>query len=539
MRKSQANQRTFHLRDENLADVHAFAQELLTRKDVSAEKASKSLLILEALMQALLDWGLDEDTSVQISGTDRLGDFRIEVKFEGEIFTPNEADDSIEGRVLAAHNDKIDYGYHSGYNIITVTAKRSNRTSMFACAIAILLAVAVYLPLGVTLDTNVQRDLLDNYVFPLEQLYGNAMLMVGAPMTFFSLLKNLTDTYVVSRTDSGMRKLQLRTLGTSVLAIVMALVSFPILSGMLAGFGGTATEFGGSLDRSFADIVTSLMPPSIFEPFAAISPIPLIGVALLFTYALCSAGKYFDALRQAMMACYTLFSRMLHAIIAALPVFCFFAVLDGLLESGMFAFIEILVYFATFYAISLLLFATYAIRLRAHGIKVVPFVRKLGPLLRENVKIGSAIDAAPYNIRYCTKVYKMKRSLLERIMPVLAEINLDGNCFILTFFTLMFIFVTSTPVTWLSLITLAALIIFLSLGAPNQPGSILIGSLIITMYLNSFEVIAMAIVAEALFGSAQNLINVIGDIVMAAIDNHKAAKQQAEQGQSAAEPTRG
>ena len=59
----------------------------------------------------------------------------------------------------------------------------------------------------------------------------------------------------------------------------------------------------------------------------------------------------------------------------------------------------------------------------------------------------------------------------------------------------------------------------LSLGAPNQPGSILIGTLIVTMYLNSYDMLCAAICSEAFLGSAQNIVNVIGDIVAAAIED--------------------
>ena len=169
----------------------------------------------------------------------------------------------------------------------------------------------------------------------------------------------------------------------------------------------------------------------------------------------------------------------------------------------------------------LVLFVSYAVRLRAHGIKVIPFMRKLGPLLRENASIGSAIDATPYNIRYCVKTFKMKRAMLERNLPVLAEINLDGNCFILMMFTLTFVFISGMEVPLLNFIGLGLLVLFLSFGAPNQPGSILIGTLIILMYFKSIDLLCAAIYSEAFLGIAQNLINVIGDIVMVAIEDSK------------------
>ena len=200
-------------------------------------------------------------------------------------------------------------------------------------------------------------------------------------------------------------------------------------------------------------IVTSSVPPSIFEPFEAISPVPLMLIALLVTYALCSAGKHFDALRQAMEACYTLFSRMLHVVVAALPVFCFLAFVDVLICDDFWGIPFILGIVAVISVSLLLLFATYAVRLKVHGVKVIPFVRKLVPLIRENFKIGSSIDAAPYNVRYC-------------------------------------------------------------------------GALIVTMYLQSLDVICAAIYCEAFMGSVQNIVNVIGDIVMAAIDENASTDNQ-------------
>ncbi len=523
MSKAKENQHVFRLREDSLGDICLFVEGLLTRRDVSDEAAKDTLIVFEALVQKLVDWGLDEDADLQITGVDRLGDFRIKVGFEGKLFVrEDDGGFSIEDRLLDAYDDRIEYSYHSGYNMISISVSRSSRTTMFACMVATLLAVIVYLPLSSLVDADGQLDLLNNYVFPLETMYGNALLMIGAPMTFFSLLKNMTDTYVVSQRSSGIRQLSLRTLATSAFAILLAVVASSVISAFfLSSLGGTSSEYGGSLNRTFADVVTSLIPPSIFEPFEAISPIPLIAVALLCTYALCSAGKYFSALREAMMACYTLFSRMLHVVIAILPVFCFLAIMDVLLDAGLEGAAVDLIFILAIYLGAMLLPITYAIRLRVHGIKVIPFVRKLGPLLRENLSIGSAIDAASYNIRYCAKYLKMNREMLERNIPVLAETNLDGNCFILMALTLMFAFLTSTDLSWYSYIALAALVLFLSYGAPNQPGSILIGTLIITMYLNSFEVVCLAIFSEAFLGSAQNLINVIGDIVLVAIEDSK------------------
>ena len=93
--------------------------------------------------------------------------------------------------------------------------------------------------------------------------------------------------------------------------------------------------------------------------------------------------------------------------------------------------------------------------------------------------------------------------------------------------SMSFIFLLGIEISWLQIVGIAFLILFLSVGAPNQPGSIMIGILIITLYLKADELILIAIFAEVFFGWLQNIINVLGDIVTAAIEEQKARQQLA------------
>ena len=57
---------------------------------------------------------------------------------------------------------------------------------------------------------------------------------------------------------------------------------------------------------------------------------------------------------------------------------------------------------------------------------------------------------------------------------------------------------------------------------PNQPGSILIGTLIIALFLKADVLIPTAVYLEVFFGAIQNLINVTGDMVTVAIEEKDA-----------------
>ena len=56
------------------------------------------------------------------------------------------------------------------------------------------------------------------------------MLMIGAPVTFFSLVKNLTGIYIVSEKNSSARELQIKTIVTSFISVILALITDSLVS---------------------------------------------------------------------------------------------------------------------------------------------------------------------------------------------------------------------------------------------------------------------------------------------------------------------
>ena len=292
---------------------------------------------------------------------------------------------------------------------------------------------------------------------------------------------------------------------------------------MLGSRGGyVATKATFTSGMSFSDFISTFVPSSIFEPFDTYMPFPIIVVALLTTYAMCSIGKYFDVMQKIVNVGYSLFSRMLNVIMYALPFFFFLAILTALLPIG-FAHLLVIVQFVVLVVASLIVVVVfYLIRLLIGGVKIGALAKHLPSLIWENLKINSAINTVPFNIRYCVRHYGYSRERLSAKLPILAETNLDGNCYLIMLVTMLFIFLLGVDFSWLHIIEIAIIILFLSLGAPNQPGSIVIGILIITFFLQADELIAVAIYAEVFFGAIQNIINVLGDIVTVAIEENKA-----------------
>ena len=522
MKKSKRPELQIHADTKGVEQAQDFVESLLDNSQFSPQIATESMVVFEALLSLIRMQGFDSETVLKITGERQLGDYSIKIVFEGKRFNPaddNEGGTSPELRIVEGYGEKVSHSYHHGYNTVRIAVRTTPEAYLVSCGAGFLFAIVAYLVICLFADSDARHALLTDYVLPVESLFGNALLMVGPPVTLLSLLKNVTDVFIASERSADSHRLWIKAVVTSCFAIALAIVLALVASNFVTPWQGYyASHAEEVVDHSFAALVSSMVPASIFEPFETVSPIPLVLLAVIATYALCHASTHFDKLKTAIDACYELFSWMLRAVMVVLPFFCFVAFLDALLDLDLLSLLHILKMVLAIAIGTFFLFATYALRLRVKGVKVIPFVKRLLPLLRENISIGSTIDAVPYNVRYCARNYGMSRERLSNNLPILAQLSLDGNCFILMYVAMISVFMIGASYHWTTVLAIAALVLFLELGAPNQPGGILVGTLIIITYLNLPDMLRMAIYLEVLFGSAQNLINVISNIVAMAED---------------------
>ena len=125
------------------------------------------------------------------------------------------------------------------------------------------------------------------------------MLMIGAPVTFLSLMKNLTDTYIVAERNSGVRKIRRRIVISSVIAVLLAVAAALLVAFLIMDPDSSMETYANmKVEMTLPEFIGSLVPSDIFSPFQMISPFPLIIAAAIATYALCSVGKHFDRLKK-------------------------------------------------------------------------------------------------------------------------------------------------------------------------------------------------------------------------------------------------
>ena len=185
------------LKPESYEAADQFIKQWLIQKRISDESTFETMLLFEALFNDMIEQGYGQDTILTIKAQKNFGEYNITLGFEGESYIPSMKKDqksiSPELQIVQAYSDKVGYRYRLGYNRVSIVVKRNNNSSLLYCLIAILLAV----PVSIALITFVSADNLttldDKFIQPVIKQFANAMLMIGAPVTFFSLVKNLTD----------------------------------------------------------------------------------------------------------------------------------------------------------------------------------------------------------------------------------------------------------------------------------------------------------------------------------------------------------
>ena len=531
---------TIYNMEEDYPAAADLVEETLQLNRINRVTHTETMMIFEALYHNLQEKLTNSNGTVTLMVKRGLSGLKIIFGFAGGMMDPVKGDSSFspETQILETYSDKIDYSYRFGHNKVEIEVSKSVQLMQLIYFASIFAAILAYALIQYSMDTATQHSMRTNIIMPLEQLFANAMIMVAAPVTFFSLLKNRIHAYIASEWNANVRRLYRASTGSSIIAVLLAVGAAMAITRSTKLANNVFSNIGElQLDFSISETISGLLPSNIFEPFITISPFPLIILAFMMTYAFFSAGKHFNLINQLIDALYVIFSRLLSMIMFSLPFFLFVSFLDVLMQRGYEILVFLLQTFALVLAGLILLMLYYFARLLRAKINPFSFLRKLIPLLWENFLIGSCIDAVPYNIRWCMQNLKLDRKKLQESMPVMAQINLDGNCFLIAMTSLLFISYSGTPVSFLNLTGIGILVFFLSMGAPNQPGSCLIGLLIIFYHMNATALVPYAIFTEVLLGGLQNLINVLGDIITVMVDNpeERAEKNKAAQS-SAARP---
>lgn len=481
-------------------------------------------LICEEIMLKLTEQL--EGRNVSVSVYPSLGGCMIRFRAKGRRFSiVSESGDDLGGAIISRFADKTDHRYRNGTNIITVSANQPYAAITMMSVLAFLLAI----PAGLLVKNIVPQYSLDilEVLYGIEMMFAKAMGIIATPITFLSLSLVIAKNMNLFENRGNYLMVLIRYIVSSFVAAVIGLgigyASLYLFGDMLGSFWGliyepeTVTAAG---DITRIQYLLDFVPDSILAPFNGGNLVQVLFFAILFGVALGTMGSKEDIIVNIGDSLNSLFCRVLSILAALFPPLTFISVMDMMISnvSPFFTPLAIGVTFVTITAGIVVMCLFYAFLLLRSGINPLKFIKNTYSSIKEISRMGSSIDAIPYSIRSCHRNLGIPLNFLDFTIPLGANINMDGNCISLMVVSALFLGLYGINLSAGGVILTLIVVVLLSIGAPNQPGSNTICFAVLFPFLGlSVDDVPVMIVIDSLVGMSLAAFNVVGDMVTAAV----------------------
>ncbi len=364
--------------------------------------------------------------------------------------------------------------------------------------------------------------LVGNVFDVIGQIFINSLKMLVVPLVFISLVCGTAALGDINKLGRLGGKALLFYLGTTALAITLAL-SLAIIIAPGEGFERpptTAQTFTPKESPSIAETIINLVPDNPIKAMAEGQMLPLIFFSLLFGIAIVMAGESGKRI-EAQFNDYNAIMMQLVVILmkfAPVGIFCLIAKTFAL--QGFDVIKPLLSYFLVVASVlAIHVFVNYTLLLKLlTGLSPWTFLKKMREVQVFAFSTSSSNATIPINIENTEKKIGVDNSVASFIIPLGATINMDGTAImqgVATVFIANAFGIDLTASDYLAVILTATLA---SIGTAGVPG---VGLIMLAMVLNQVglpvEGIALIIGVDRLLDMMRTAVNVTGDAAAAVI----------------------
>ena len=508
-----------------------FIEQTIRKYRLKNKEVMKTLLIAEESIVRLMSRA-EAGAQMQISIRYRYGVAEITISAAGEPLAADEpqidlsvgdmghgSEETIRSILLQAFSDKMTYTRKGEYNFIKIIAGVRERVFFNRTMVAMAAGLIVAFLLLVTLPGGALETLADNFLYPLQTIFLNALQLVTAPTVFFCILSNVSRYASFSDPGRVSRKIITGYLLTSIFAVLIGMFIFELLQpgawvdGALAPYIGKIQNI--DFDSSILELIINIVPTNIVTPFSNTNAMQLLFIAFLGGIVLGGTGQYTEELRTAADALDSFFSATAGIVSNTIPVMTFFSTLLCVAYYGFESLnIGLEVLGVTVLGLVMMLMGYTMLVLVSH-LNPITFLRKYAPSAVSTFLGGSSIHAIPETMRVCEKKFGVSPKVFSFSIPFGAIGNLDGNCVYLTIAGLYMARLCGVSFFGRELFSIILVVVLLSVGAPIVPGSVMVT---LTMLMNTMgmsplgisSIIGVNVIIEMLL----TVCNTVGDVAI-------------------------
>ncbi len=526
-------EQTFSACEASIADISQYFSKRIKEYKISGKLCREYELLMEEVITKVV-LAADPDSELTFEIKKHLGKITAKIKCPGKpVLLDSEESFDFSGQIIKEYSEYLRQSYSFGVNEIVFTTSFSSDEILIKNLISIGLAVAVGIILHLVYGADRLLWIKTNITLPVVSVFINCMQTVAIPVAFFSLAAFIVNVRRAFDRNNKTIKLSIHYVISSMIAIALGVLVWLIFSNFapsydLSAFKGTEDNFIGNSLKAF---LTNAVSTNIIEPFRIPNPIPFLVNAILTGLAASSLfGKSGETLQNGLISINDLFARMMNIIYGTIPFFIFFAVVDLILKINRNMLKMVGLELLSVAVAMIFLVVYYMIRLLVGRVSIKGFFKNYSKLIADNLKIASNIDSLPYNKRILSRKMKLSRDYLDEGLKLGILLNMDGNCLTVTVVLMNMVTAAGVNISPMKYLGVAIIMLLFSVGAPNLPGSFLLGMIILMSFVGiSSELVAVVLIFEALISKFYSFLNAAGDIITLVVEDEQYRRKLAKE----------
>ena len=471
-----------------LSETMVWLEKELSAMKVSQKEIMRAELLLEETFLRLAEFSAQPESFVgQVRLRKWFGDISLYFSTRGEAFNPLEELDDIPSdednednlynrAILKACREDMSYSRRNGENIVTIRvhsfsgkfALYTVASMVFGCLLGSMLKLFLADETCLWLETNLFT--------PLESMFINALLMMVAPMIFFSVMAGLvsmSNAAEIGRLGSKLVAVSVIKLIASIaigIGIGIWMGAVPEMAEMVA-----ADKSAGVATVSVINVIVGIIPKSVVTPFYAGNLLQVLFLSCFFGFFLVKSGERAATVKGGI----EFFNRFINDVIKSIVLFIPVAVTASMTKMMLHTDVSLLLVYGKVilvsYAAEALILGMLCIFVAIMGrCSLVPFLKKTAVFLVLPFSLRSSSACMSEMIRFCKNNLGIDEKLAMFSLPLGLQLNMNG---VGSYIVMLAIFMRMTiglPIDAEFLLSFFFAALLLTFATPAVPGAGLI-----------------------------------------------------------------
>ena len=525
-KKKQPLQKRFNISRASLGDESEKIKQTLLALKAKNKEVTASLLLLEEVMVKLYEHNSKDQFDVRIKNI--LGSVTLVISQAEQEYNPFASDELWEAEsetylrnmIFRAYKAFLDYSYHDGKNIITITVKQSESKAMYMTFAAMILGIIF----GIILRQvpSAASSAATNVMNVIQTVFMNALAFLLVPVVLFSVITSFSNFSGNDLSRIGGKTI-IWFLITAALALVISFsVSYLFFGGSVPAFPDvfvSGSEDFSNETLSFKELILSIVPQNIM-PLLSGKMLPLLFVSIFTGISISVLGDKVNGIRSLCKEANTLFLKMTGTVTSFIPVVAFTAMALLVFSSPVETILVLLSYVLSVAVGIASLFVVYMIiiLIKAH-VSPIPFLKKVGFFYWTLFALSSSSAAIPMSMETCKKKLGISDKISSFVVPLGSVVHKTGTCISVIIAVFMLGRMLGTSFDIIEMVKLGLLTFLFSIGLTGYANGLICIALLLPTVGSGIPVSSVGFVigVYSIVKRFQSAGNTVGNIAVAVL----------------------